>query len=511
MSDWTAGYTAEIDYTHGYYGELNPQRLQFAFAYNGLAFPKIGTACELGFGQGMSVNLHAAASVVKWWGTDFNPSQTAFAQDMAQAAGSEAQLYDEAFAEFSSRTDLPEFDYICLHGIFSWISDENRQTIVDFVRRKLKAGGVLYISYNTLPGWSDFAPMRELMSVYAEAQGSRGEGVLARADKALDFADRLLKTQPAFARNLPAVTERLAGLKGQNRNYLAHEYFNRNWEPMYFSQMAHWLEETKLQFACSANFLDYVPKVNLTVDQANLLAEVRDPVLVQTMRDFMLNQRFRKEYWVKGLRSLPALERLDILRQQRIILLVSRNEVRTKFATPLGESSLMDSVVLPLLDQLADHQIKSLGELEQAIVKADVNFEQVLQAVVVLLHTGQLELMQSAATVTESKKKADKLNAYLMRKARDSGELTYLAAPGTGGAAIVGRFQQLFLLSRAEGSTHPKEWAQYVWEILQQQGQVLIKDGKTMDTVEENLAELVSQATDFAEKRLPVMQALQLA
>ena len=74
MSDWTAGYTAEIDYTHGYYGELNPQRLQFAFAYNGLAFPKIGTACELGFGQGMSVNLHAAASVVKWWGTDFNPS-----------------------------------------------------------------------------------------------------------------------------------------------------------------------------------------------------------------------------------------------------------------------------------------------------------------------------------------------------------------------------------------------------------------------------------------------------
>ena len=140
-----------------------------------------------------------------------------------------------------------------------------------------------------------------------------------------------------------------------------------------------------------------------------------------------------------------------------------------------------------------------------------MNFEQVLQAVVVLLHTGQLELMQSAATVTESKKKADKLNAYLMRKARDSGELTYLAAPGTGGVAIVGRFQQLFLLSRAEGSTHPKEWAQYVWEILQQQGQVLIKDGKTMDTVEENLAELVSQATDFAEKRLPVMQALQLA
>lgn len=511
MSDWTAGYTAEVDYTHGYYGELNPQRLQFAFAYNGLAFPEIGTACELGFGQGMSVNLHAAASVVKWWGTDFNPGQTVFAREMAQAAGSEAQLYDESFEEFSGRADLPEFDYICLHGIFSWISDENRQIIVDFVRRKLKPGGVLYISYNTLPGWSDFAPMRELMSVYADVQGSRNEGILSRADKALDFADRLLKTQPAFARSLPTVVERLAGLKGQNRNYLAHEYFNRHWEPMYFSKMAQWLEDTKLQFACSANFLDFVPKVNLTTEQAKLLSEVRDPVLTQTVRDFILNQRFRKDYWVKGLRQLPAIERLEILRQQRITLLLPRNEVLTKFASPLGESSLMDNVVQPLLDQLADNQVRSLGELEQDLAKGDVSFEQLLQAVVVLVHTGQLELMQSAARVTESKKSADKLNAYLMRKARSSSELTYLAAPGSGGSVVIGRFQQLFLLSRAEGSMHPKEWAQYAWEILQQQGHVLIKNGKALDSVEENLAELVAQATEFAEKRLPVIQALQLA
>jgi len=44
---------------------------------------------------------------------------------------------------------LPDFDYIGLHGIWSWISDENRQVIVDFIRKKLKVGGVLYISYNT--------------------------------------------------------------------------------------------------------------------------------------------------------------------------------------------------------------------------------------------------------------------------------------------------------------------------------------------------------------------------
>lgn len=64
MSDWTAGYVADIGYTYGYYTELNPLRVRLTFLNAGLLPPVMGTACELGFGQGMSANLHAAASVV---------------------------------------------------------------------------------------------------------------------------------------------------------------------------------------------------------------------------------------------------------------------------------------------------------------------------------------------------------------------------------------------------------------------------------------------------------------
>ena len=164
MSDWTAGYVADIGYTFGYYTELNPLRLRLAFLNAGLAVSDSGAACELGFGQGMSANLHAAASVTQWHGTDFNPSQAGFAQELASVSGAVAQLHDDAFADFCARPGLPDFDYIGLHGIWSWISDANRAVIVDFVRRKLKVGGVLYISYNTLPGWATFAPMRHLLT-----------------------------------------------------------------------------------------------------------------------------------------------------------------------------------------------------------------------------------------------------------------------------------------------------------------------------------------------------------
>ena len=128
MSDWTGGYVADIGYTFGYYTELNPQRVRLAFLNAGLVPPKVGTACELGFGQGMSTNMHAAASVVQWHGTDFNPAQAGFAQELADVSGNGARLYDEAFDQFCSRTDLPEFDYIGLHGIWSWISDDNRRS-----------------------------------------------------------------------------------------------------------------------------------------------------------------------------------------------------------------------------------------------------------------------------------------------------------------------------------------------------------------------------------------------
>jgi len=53
MSDWTAGYVTDIGYTFGYYNELNPLRVRLAFLNAGLSIPEVGTACELGFGQGM--------------------------------------------------------------------------------------------------------------------------------------------------------------------------------------------------------------------------------------------------------------------------------------------------------------------------------------------------------------------------------------------------------------------------------------------------------------------------
>lgn len=513
MKDWTAGYVADIGYTYGYYAELNPARLNLALLNAGLACPEIKNACELGFGQGLSVNLHAAASNVNWYGTDFNPSQASFAQELAQASGANCHLFDEAFEQFCSRTDLPDFDYIGLHGIWSWISDANRHAIVDFVARKLKVGGVLYISYNTLPGWAPMVPMRRLFTEHAEVMAAPGRGIVSRIDAALEFTEKLMATSPMFARANPPVIERLKKIQEQNRHYLAHEYFNKDWEPMHFADMAAWLEPAKLTFGCSAHYLDHVEAINLTNEQLAFLNEIPDIEFRQTVRDFMVNQQFRRDYWIRGPRRVSPLEQAEALRKQRVILVTPEKDVSLKAQGSLGEANMQEAVYKPILKVLADQKAHSLASIEESLKKnghPDILFAQIIQACLILIGKGDLAPAAQDDVSSSVKKLTDRANQFLMNKARSSADISYLASPVTGGGLTMGRFQQIFVSSMLAGKKSPEDWAQDAWKVLKMQGQRIIKEGQTLETDEANLAELNAQAQEFNQSRLAMLKSLKI-
>lgn len=510
MSNWNEGYVSEIGYTYGYYTELNPLRINLAFLNAGLRIPKVGTACELGFGQGLSTCVHAAASTVSWFGTDFNPAQARFAQDLSDAAGVSTGLYDDSFAEFCSRTDLPDFDYIALHGIWSWISDDNRAIIVDFIKRKLKTGGVLYISYNTLPGWSTAAPLRHLMTNYTDSMSAEGEGIVKRIDAALEFADKLIATNPLYAKANPQVKPRFDKLKEQNRHYLAHEYFNHDWHPMYFSDMAKWLAPAKLNFACSANYLDFVGEINLTNEQASILDGINDPVFRQTTRDFIVNQQFRKDYWIKGPITLSGIENRELRIKQRIVLGSNPADIELKVQGVLGQANLTEAIYRPILDTLADFKPKTLAQIEQAVQPHNIGPAQVFQVINVLMGMGHLMTAQSDADIAKAKPHTDKLNHSVMLKSRTGGEIAYLASPVTGGGIAVDRIQQLFLLAEVHEKKKRAEIVPFVWQILSSQGQTFRKEGKPLEGAEANMAELEALFNKFTDKQLPILKALQV-
>ena len=125
---WHEGYTSEINYTYGYYPELSPSRIRLALLSCGIdhSIADDPTYLELGFGQGLSLNINAATNSGTFFGTDFNPGQVANARGFADAMGKPLALFEDSFEDMARRDDLPQFDIIALHGIWSWINDASR-------------------------------------------------------------------------------------------------------------------------------------------------------------------------------------------------------------------------------------------------------------------------------------------------------------------------------------------------------------------------------------------------
>lgn len=510
MTQWTGGYVAGIDYTHGYYRELGPLHAAMALAHAGVPMAPVATACELGFGQGLSTNIHAAASAVAWHGTDFNPAQAGYAAQLAQAAGSNAQLADQSFAEYCARTDLPDFDFIALHGVWSWVSPANRALLLDFVRRKLKPGGVLYMSYNCQPGWAPMVPLRDLLSGYIERMTAPGAGLERRIDAALDFADKLLATRPAYLAAYPHAAERLAGLRNHDHRYLAHEYFNADWQPVDFAGQAATLAEAGLAYACPAHHLDQLDPFNLTAPQRALLAQLPDPVQRQGVRDLMLNQNFRRDYWIKtasnDCRMSPA-QHEAAMRSQRVVLVMPRADIDLTVRTGAFEVALRQDVYTPLLDALQDHQPRTVAELERlAPMRGGVH--QLFEAVFILSGMGVLAPAQAPEAAARAGAASRRLNLALFERARGCGEIQHMASALVGGGLAMPRIPQLFLLAQAHGLHGASAWSDFAGPLLAAQNVPLHRDGKPLATAGEYQAEVLRKAGIFERHYLPMYQAL---
>jgi SAM-dependent methyltransferase len=511
MTDWTSGYVADLEYSYGYFDELNPLRARLALLNSGFAPPACESACELGFGQGVSVNIHAAATGAQWWGSDFNPAHAAFARELAVASGSGARLVDEAFADFCTRQDLPDFDFIGLHGVWSWVSDQNRSVILDFIRRRLKPGGVVYISYNTLPGHTATVPLRQLLVRHAETMQAPGQALAPRIDAALEFAQRLFEQNPAFLAANPQIGARLERMLKEDRRYLAHEYFNRDWRPMPFGEVAQALGEAKLSFAGSAHHLDHVEVLNLTEGQGAFLRELPDALFRETVRDFMINQQFRRDYFIKGPRRLTALDLREIARRERFILTGRREAIALTATGPAGEVGLRQEIYEPVLDVLSDHRPRTFEEIEHACGAQVRTFAELLEALMVLIGKKDLAPAQSDDVIAKARPAARNLNQRLMASARSDQGIGALASPVTGGGIPVSRFEQLFLLARAQGWSSPADWGAFAWNCLTELDQRVIVGDQVLEGGEENLAELTRQAGAFAEERLAILSATGIA
>jgi SAM-dependent methyltransferase len=446
-------------YINTYHPHLSPPHMRLALLKAGYAAPKVAMACELGFGQGISLNVHAAADPnVIWYGNDLHPQHVANARALARSSGVDAHLFEESFEQFCARDDLPEFDFIAMHGVWSWISDANRQCVVDFVRRKLKVGGVFSVSYNTLHGWMAMHPVRDLLTGYVKSKGTLGSNPATGIDEALGYVDRLMQARPDFAEKHPATFSKFNGLKYANRAYLAGEYFDAQWHPMSFSQVAGYLELANCTYAGQDIFARQLDFLLLSDEQMSLLAEVKDPRYRETVRDFLMQNSFRKDYWVKSPASLSETDQRALWRSQQVEFAAPAAEVRIHCMVREGDPVIHASNLDLLLRVWDEVQPENLGAWADAMACHGLDWPGFLRWVWVFMGYELLQPVDSRQASARAALACQGLNASLLERVCTDRSIRVMASPVTRLGVPLSAHAQMFMLACAQGKQTVQDW-----------------------------------------------------
>lgn len=501
MSDWSDGYVVDQEYTTQFFQELGPAHLNFAAVTRGVAPPEHDGArfryCELGCGNGLSTNVFAAANPeAEVHGIDFMPVHISNARRLAREGDiGNVAFHEMAFAD-AVDADFPQFDYIVTHGVYSWITPENRREMVEFIRKFLAPGGLVYVSYNTLPGWATIAPLQRLFSEYAAIVPGQSTH---KVRQAIQFGEKLKDAKAvAFATNA-RMSKMMEGLEKKPVNYLAQEYLNQAWYPLYVTQAMAEMGEAKLTFAASATFAENNFRYTLTQDQLQLVNELPTMELRELARDYCTNAQFRRDIYTRGGRRLSRNEQRDVLADSVIALRVGGEGIKFE-AQLMGRQAKFDTpVVRAAVEALADGP-KTIRELHAAS-GADT-FEKAYSAVEALLISGQASPVMRKDGAPPKPFNREVLDRTLTERT------VHVLASGLGAGFAMSAMDQIYAKHFGDGSADGI--VDRVLADLRSKGRNVMIEGKPAENDDAAKAELRKQADRFLANTAPAMKAFGL-
>ena len=489
-------YFSEIAYSSGYYDAMNTGQVEFALGLSGLSIESPKTACELGFGQGISLVYHAASSEVEWYGTDLLPEHVKFARELSFTAGLKDNLSNADFKNYKKQ-DLPQFDFIALHGVWSWVSADTRSDITDFISAKLRPGGTVYISYNILPGQSHILPFREMFFSTYKSLRSQSADTFEAINLSLLAIQRLIQANPKFFESQPGAKEHFLKVCKQSPNYLAHEYLNGTWEPMFFTQVYDLLNNIGLYHVCSSYLLDSISNFSMTQEQLATIEATEDYSSKELARDLITNRQFRREYWTNQQvrtegRLEPDLSTLDF----RIMQAVPTESMKLKISCDAGLVTLDKAFYTTFLNELANYKTPSIKELMQNLQGAGYTSNQAIEALKILLSCGFIALISAGEPSNESLTRTSKLNRFMFERSKQNADISHFASRYTRGGIFVPRTHQLFIAENLKPSSRATIETR-VATLLKNNNEKIIKEGKPISNDHDCMKELEKQYEEF--------------
>jgi SAM-dependent methyltransferase len=330
-----AGYVADIPYLRDFKPMLAPAWLDHVALVCGVDPPARANGfawCDLGCGQGVTAAILAATHPRgTFHGIDMMPVHVEHARRLAaEATIANVRFHPVDFAT-AAGLDLPPFDYLVAHGVYSWVDAESQAALRRFIDRHLKPGGLVYVSYNAMPGWASDLPfqhlVRELSRIFPGSSAAR-----------FAAAAEIVRTMAAAGVPALAPSHTLGELKARPEDYtpayLVHEFMHAAWQPLYVTEVRAAMAAIGLAPVGSATLIENFDHLAVSDSARETLACIADRDLRELARDFFLDQRLRCDVFDRGNRRLDPEERARRLLASTFALARPAAAIRYETMTP---------------------------------------------------------------------------------------------------------------------------------------------------------------------------------
>lgn len=469
---YARGYTMDTPYSTYYISFQSPLQIAYALSLKDIEAPSLNkpfTYLDLGTGQGFTVNILAALyPESEFWGVDLNHEHIENAKAFAKKHNlKNAHFIEGGFAELDL-SKLPKFDFITLHGVWSWVDAPIRHQAVEVVQFLLKPDGVFYISYNTLPGWSAFQPIATLIQTLSSSLPGNS---IEQFKKALEEVIKLKEAGALFFEDTPQAASHLEEMrKMEDFSYLPHEYSNKKSAPSYFKEVATSLKKIGLKFGASLRIADTFPELFLSSQKIQELDLYKDDILRETVEDFLWNTIFRWDVFIRT--DILPIENPTL---REAIYYGTIENITYENPVNIGDYSFdFDKGIYKDILSSLKGNVKNLQELYQSPALQGKEKEQIFSALQVLLEANRISIFQKkipdSFLSTIHTKNKDSLrfkiplpfNQMVIEEASKQGKEFSVISPTLGGAYELDSTSGIFL-NALEKTTSGKE-GEWIYE-----------------------------------------------
>ncbi len=223
-------------------------------------------------------------------GVDLSSRQIAAGQAMVDRLGlGNITLLRANILDLEPAT-LGLFDYILVHGVWSWVSPQVQTHILTLCRACLAPQGIAYISYNTLPGWRMRGMVRDMLLFHTLDLSEPRERLAAARSFLRELAVSMAEDTSVVGRYL---AQEARELSQANPSYLFHEYLETTNTPILFADFAAQAAEYGLEYLAEAELSSMFPST-LPLAAQGLVAPLEALVEQEQYMDFVRHRHFRK-------------------------------------------------------------------------------------------------------------------------------------------------------------------------------------------------------------------------